>query len=170
MNENKQMVTPNIEAKITWINPDPTSSKKANESVKIGGAFVIYGISIVQGEKGLFLGMPTRFTKKNGEKSYSDIAHPITKEARDAMYKAVLGAYSQTQKRQWCNAPTEVPDENFDLRPVPSVPGVTEGITQEQIDELPFPYADPAAPEPDPESGQGEGEDEDSVPILGLAM
>ena len=98
MNENKQMVTPNIEAKITWINPDPTSSKKANASVKIGGAFVIYGISIVQGEKGLFLGMPTRFTKKNGEKSYSDIAHPITKEARDAMYKAVLGAYSQTQK------------------------------------------------------------------------
>ena len=51
MNENKQMVTPNIEAKITWINPDPTSSKKANASVKIGGAFVIYGISIFQGEK-----------------------------------------------------------------------------------------------------------------------
>ena len=114
--------------------------------------------------------MPTRFTKKNGEKSYSDIAHPITKEARDAMYKAVLGAYSQTQKRQWCNAPTEVPDEDFDLRPVPAVPGVTEGITQEQIDSLPFPYADSAAPELDPESEQGEGEDEDSVPILGLAM
>ena len=85
--------TPEVKAKITWINDDPTQNKRAAATITIAKAFQVHGISIVSGPKGLFISMPQRQTN---DKKFVEVAHPVTAEMRKAIYDAVFGAYSQT--------------------------------------------------------------------------
>ena len=96
MNDNN---TPNVTAKITWMNSDPSGAKKATATITIADSFQIHGISVVEGPKGLFVAMPQRqTTDKNAEKKYVDVAHPVTSEMRKAINEAILSAYSQKMK------------------------------------------------------------------------
>lgn len=63
---------------------------KAVVSVTFDDAFVIHDVKVVEGNKGLFVAMPSRRTP-NGE--YRDIAHPISSGAREVIQTAVLKAY-----------------------------------------------------------------------------
>ena len=95
------MNTPNVSARITWVNDNPSQNKKAAASVTIANAFQVHGVSIVDGPKGLFVSMPQRqMTDKNGEKKFVEIAHPVTADMRKAIYDAVLGAYTQAMNTQ----------------------------------------------------------------------
>ena len=61
--------------------------------------------------KGLFVTMPSNnFVDKNGEKQYSEIAHPTSKEARKAISNRVMGAYNQALDEQQSEVESE--DEN----------------------------------------------------------
>ena len=51
---------------------------------------VVENLKIVQGSKGLFLGMPSQPDGKGG---YRDMAYPVTKEFREQLNTAVLQAY-----------------------------------------------------------------------------
>ena len=57
---NNQTVIPSVKAKITWMNDDTSAPKKASASITIGNSFMVNGLSIVQGQKGLFVSMPQR--------------------------------------------------------------------------------------------------------------
>lgn len=59
------------------------------------GDFAIHGIKVLDSRKGLFVQMPQNVYEKDGEKHYSDIFHPITAEAREALNEAVMGAYEE---------------------------------------------------------------------------
>ncbi|MGE5593339.1 MAG: septation regulator SpoVG [Betaproteobacteria bacterium] len=63
---------------------------RAIASITFDNAFVVKELKIVEGPTGLFVSMPCRKVGTNG---YRDIAHPITKEARDEINKAVMAAY-----------------------------------------------------------------------------
>ncbi|QGG48697.1 septation regulator SpoVG [Heliorestis convoluta] len=63
---------------------------KAIVSVTFDNAFVIHDVKVVEGQKGLFVAMPSR---KTPEGEYRDIAHPISSNAREIISKAVLDAY-----------------------------------------------------------------------------
>lgn len=70
------------------------SPVKAFVSVSIDGAFAVHGIKVCESEKGKFISMPsTAYTDKDGNKQYSDIFHPISKGAREAMYNVIMNAY-----------------------------------------------------------------------------
>ena len=64
---------------------------KAVASITIEDAFVVHDIKIIEGEKGLFVAMPSR---KTAEGEYRDIAHPINFETREQVQKAILEAYA----------------------------------------------------------------------------
>lgn len=66
---------------------------KAICSVVFDEMFVVHDLRVVEGIKGVFVAMPQR---KSAEGKYQDIAHPITAEAREAIQKAVLHAYTAT--------------------------------------------------------------------------
>ena len=90
-------------ANINRIIDKPDSSIKAFASASFDDYFAVHGIKVCDGEKGLFISMPsTSYSNKNGEKKYQDIFHPITKEAREELNNAVIKAYNealvQTQK------------------------------------------------------------------------
>ena len=64
---NNQTVIPSVKAKITWMNDDTSAPKKASASITIGNSFMVNGLSIVQGQKGLFVSMPQRVSEKDGQ-------------------------------------------------------------------------------------------------------
>ena len=71
------------------------SARKAYCSVVIDDAIVLNDMVVVEGSKGLFVSMPQRSYEKDGETKYSNIYNPITKEAREEILNAVLGAYEK---------------------------------------------------------------------------
>ncbi len=67
---------------------------KAVVSITIVEEFVVHDIKIIEGEKGLFIAMPSRKAKRDGE--YRDIAHPINSDTRDRIQKLILEKYQET--------------------------------------------------------------------------
>lgn len=65
---------------------------KAVASITFDNAFVVHDIKIVDGEKGLFVAMPSRKTK-DGE--FKNIAHPINSEARGVVQELILCKYRE---------------------------------------------------------------------------
>lgn len=70
---------------------DPDKKLKAIASVTLGGAFAVHGLSVYDGQNGLYVKMPA--TKYKDE--YNDTFHPITKESRQELSDCVLDAYEQ---------------------------------------------------------------------------
>lgn len=65
---------------------------KAVVSITFDEEFAVHDIKIIEGEKGLFIAMPSRKTT-DGE--YRDIAHPINTETRDRIQKLILEKYEE---------------------------------------------------------------------------
>ena len=65
---------------------------KALASVTFDGEIVIHDIKIIEGENGLFIAMPSR---KTPEGEFRDIAHPISREAREVLQKAIFEEYEK---------------------------------------------------------------------------
>ena len=65
---------------------------KAVVSIVLNDAICINDIKIVEGQKGLFIVMPSR-RKPNGE--FKDVAHPINSETRELIQKAVIDKYNE---------------------------------------------------------------------------
>ncbi len=63
---------------------------KAVVSVTFDNEFVVHDIKVIEGEKGLFIAMPSRKTT-DGE--FRDIAHPINSTTRDRIQTSVLEKY-----------------------------------------------------------------------------
>ena len=63
---------------------------KAIVSITIDDEFVIHDIKVIDGEKGLFIAMPS---KKSQDGEYRDTAHPIKSATRDRIQKQILEAY-----------------------------------------------------------------------------
>lgn len=68
---------------------------KAVASITIDNEFVVHDIKIIDGDKGLFIAMPS---KKTLDGEYRDIAHPINSETRDCIQRSVIQAYEATEE------------------------------------------------------------------------
>lgn len=65
---------------------------KAVVSITIDDEFVVHDIKVIEGEKGLFIAMPSR---KAVDGEYRDIAHPINSTTRDRIQNLILDAYEK---------------------------------------------------------------------------
>ena len=63
-------------------------------SVLLDDSFAVHDIRIIEGEKGLFIAMPS---KKTPTGEYRDIAHPINTEVRAMFEEAILEAYEKAE-------------------------------------------------------------------------
>jgi stage V sporulation protein G len=74
---------------VTKVTLRPVAMNKvcAIASVVLDDAFVVHDMRVVNGEKGLFVAMPSR-KLPNGD--FRDICHPINAEARQHIQEAVL--------------------------------------------------------------------------------
>ena len=63
---------------------------KAVVSITIDEEFVVHDIKVIEGEKGLFIAMPSR---KAADGEYRDIAHPINSGTREIIQNIILEKY-----------------------------------------------------------------------------
>lgn len=77
---------------------------KAVVSITLEDEFVIHDIKVIEGEKGLFIAMPSR-RASDGE--YRDIAHPINSETREVMQKIILEKYERALREMEEQAPED---------------------------------------------------------------
>lgn len=68
------------------------SKMKAIVSITIDDEFVVHDIKVIEGEKGLFIAMPS---KKASDGEYRDIAHPINSDTRDMIQRVILESYER---------------------------------------------------------------------------
>lgn len=65
---------------------------KAIVSITLDDEFVVHDIKVIEGEKGLFIAMPS---KKATDGEYRDIAHPINSSTRENLQKVILENYER---------------------------------------------------------------------------
>ena len=65
---------------------------KAVVSITIDQVFVVHDIKVIEGEKGLFIAMPSR---KAADGEYRDIAHPINSATRNEIQSIILRKYEE---------------------------------------------------------------------------
>lgn len=66
----------------------------AMASITLDDAFVVSGLKVMNGSKGLFVDMPSqKGTDKDGNVKYYDTAFPLSKELRGDINRVVLDAY-----------------------------------------------------------------------------
>ena len=65
---------------------------KAVVSITIENEFVVHDIKVIEGEKGLFIAMPSR---KAADGEYRDIAHPISSSTREQIQNLILTKYQE---------------------------------------------------------------------------
>lgn len=66
---------------------------KAVVSITIDDEFVVHDIKIIEGEKGMFIAMPSR---KASDGEYRDIAHPINTATRERLQSMILSKYQES--------------------------------------------------------------------------
>lgn len=66
---------------------------KAVVSITIDDEFVVHDIKIIEGEKGMFIAMPSR---KAADGEYRDIAHPINTATRERLQSMILSEYQES--------------------------------------------------------------------------
>lgn len=71
---------------------DKEGKMKAVVSITLDNEFVIHDIKVIEGEKGLFIAMPSR---KSSDGEYRDIAHPINSSTREVIQKIILEKYKE---------------------------------------------------------------------------
>ena len=65
---------------------------RAIVSITLDNEFVVHDIKVIEGEKGVFVAMPSR---KSATGEYRDIAHTINSETRDYVQKIILEKYEE---------------------------------------------------------------------------
>ena len=65
---------------------------KAVVSVTIDDELAVHDIKVIEGDRGLFIAMPSR---KTAEGEYRDIVHPISPAARENIQRIILESYEK---------------------------------------------------------------------------
>jgi stage V sporulation protein G len=71
---------------------DKEGKMKAVVSITLDEEFVVHDIKIIEGEKGMFIAMPSR---KASDGEYRDIAHPINSGTRGMIQDLILKKYEE---------------------------------------------------------------------------
>ena len=66
---------------------------KAVVSITLDDEFVVHDIKVIEGEKGLFIAMPSR---KANDGEFRDVAHPINSVTRDNIQRLILQKDEET--------------------------------------------------------------------------
>ena len=65
---------------------------KAIVSITLDDEFVVHDIKVIEGEKCLFIAMPS---KRATDGEYRDIAHPINSDTRERIQNIILDSYGK---------------------------------------------------------------------------
>lgn len=110
---------------------------KAIASVSLDGMFVVKGLKVMDGRKGLFVSMPQEsYPGQDGKIKYSNLFFALTNAAKMDLQDVVLQAYQQRMTQNQGSYETAYgnqgqkdygyPQERYPQYPQPDYPGWTE--------------------------------------------
>jgi len=77
-----------------WVRKITKEGKlRAIVSITLDNEFVVHDIKVIEGEKGLFIAMPS---KKAADGEFRDIAHPINSATRETIQSVILEKYQES--------------------------------------------------------------------------
>ena len=77
-----------------WVRKITKEGKlRAIVSITLDNEFVVHDIKVIEGEKGLFIAMPS---KKTADGEFRDIAHPINSSTRENIHSVILQKYQES--------------------------------------------------------------------------
>ena len=80
--------------KDVWVRKITKEGKlRAIVSITLDNEFVVHDIKVIEGEKGLFIAMPS---KKTADGEFRDIAHPINSSTRENIQSVILEKYQES--------------------------------------------------------------------------
>lgn len=78
----------------TKVYPSKESGRlKAYATIVFDNAFIIRDLKVIEGDKGLFVSMPSR-RRKDG--TFRDIVHPLNSEMRKTIEETVISEYNKS--------------------------------------------------------------------------
>ena len=81
-----------------WVRKIEKEGKlKAIVSITLDNEFVVHDIKVIEGDKGLFIAMPS---KKSADGEFRDIAHPINSGTRDRIQNIILEKYQEVMEME----------------------------------------------------------------------
>ena len=84
-----------------WVRKITKEGKlKAIVSITLDNEFVVHDIKVIEGEKGLFIAMPS---KKAVDGEYRDIAHPINSSTREMIQSIIVERYENVSAQEEAN-------------------------------------------------------------------
>lgn len=108
MTENTEKAAAPLDFTVSVRPIEPKGNLLAFASVCFGNSFVVDDFKVLQSEKGLFVGMPSK-PDRSSASGYHDTAKPITAEFRATLTGAVVAAYhaaiEKLQNRATVKAP-----------------------------------------------------------------
>jgi stage V sporulation protein G len=84
---------------------------KAFATITLNNCFVVTDLKVIQGNKGLFVAMPSR-RRKDGK--FRDIAHPLNSETRAMIETCVLDLYQKELARLKENPSAVMSDDEYE--------------------------------------------------------
>lgn len=81
--------------KMNLVNDEQEKRLKAFANIIFDDCFLVSGLKVIRGDKGLFVSMPSRKLKDG---TFKDIAHPLNNETRHMIEGKVLAAYEEKLK------------------------------------------------------------------------
>ncbi len=114
---------------------------KAFVNVTFDDDFVIRGMKVIEGRKGLFVAMPSR---KGKDGTFRDIAHPINNTMRKRLEKVVLDEYYSKCEEEGKSPKGsdleqedfEAPDENVEINALDEEEAGSEEEIEEDIEDI----------------------------------
>lgn len=74
---------------------DKEGKMKAVVSITIDNEFAVHDIKIIEGEKGVFIAMPSRKNAEGEYREYRDVAHPINSDTRTQLQEMIMEKYRE---------------------------------------------------------------------------
>lgn len=85
------------DVRLRLVKGDSEAKLKAYADLTFDESFVIHGLKIIDGQKGMFVAMPSR---KMPDGEYKDVAHPITLDLRKEITDLVIEKYKDVKESE----------------------------------------------------------------------
>ncbi len=105
---------------------------KAFASITIDNVFVVHDLKVIEGQKGLFVAMPSR---KTGNGEFKDIAHPIATEARSLIQKKIIAEYNRILEEEGLAPQVAAPIGGSKADKAPKAENTDKSDREDQLEE-----------------------------------
>jgi|GEM_PF-459804 len=107
----------------------PNGAIRATASINMNDCFAVKNVKVMDGKNGMFVSMPSYKSPTTGE--YREHCFPVTREFRDQLGSAVIGAYQQALAQSQQTALQGIPQPEALQQAAPELEAPQQELSQQ---------------------------------------